>query len=112
MKNFPNILQISYVAQKLYYLEKVEPQPLPSLLLRLEPVQSRLGVVRVMSEQRVPGCVGQRAVIKFLVGANVLSSEIFHRLGNVCLSGVRALEMDTCVCVKTAKASFGLFGNG
>jgi len=32
----------------------VKPQPPPSLLLGLEPVQSCLEVVRVMSEQKVP----------------------------------------------------------
>jgi len=32
-------------------LERVKPQPPPSLLLGLEPVQSCLGVTRVMSEQ-------------------------------------------------------------
>ena len=34
-------------------LERVKPQPPPSLLLGLEPVQSSLGVARVMSEQQV-----------------------------------------------------------
>jgi hypothetical protein len=32
----------------------VKPQPPPSLLFGLEPVQSCLGVARVMSEQKVP----------------------------------------------------------
>ena len=35
--------------QQLYDLERVKPQPPPSLLLGLEPVQSCLGVARVMS---------------------------------------------------------------
>ena len=47
---------------------------------RLEPVQSYLGVARVMSEQKVPRSVEQRIVIKFLVGENVPSAEIHHRL--------------------------------
>ncbi|GBO30218.1 hypothetical protein AVEN_104554-1 [Araneus ventricosus] len=50
-----------------------------SLLLRLEPVQSCLGVARVMSEQKVPRRVEQCIVIQFPVGENVLSSEIHHR---------------------------------
>jgi len=36
-------------AQQLCDLERVKPQPSPSLLLGLEPVQSCLGVARVMS---------------------------------------------------------------
>ena len=59
------------------------------LLLALEPVQSCLGVARVMSEQKVPRSVEQRIVIKFLVGENVPSAEIHHRLqqqyGEECL---------------------------
>ena len=59
------------------------------LLLRLEPVQSCLGVARVMSEQKVPRSVEQRIVSKFLVGENVPSAEIHHRLqqqyGEECL---------------------------
>jgi len=39
--------------QQLCDLERVKPQPPPSLLLGLEPVQSCLGVARVMSEQKV-----------------------------------------------------------
>jgi len=70
-------------------LERVKPQPPPSLLLGLEPVQSYLGVARVMSEQKVPRSVEQRIVIKFLVGENVPSAEIHHRLqqhyGEECL---------------------------
>jgi len=34
----------------------------------------------VMSEQKVPRSVEQRIVIKFLVGENVPSAEIHHRL--------------------------------
>ena len=68
--------------------ERVKPQPPPSLLLGLEPVQSCLGVARVMSEQKVPRSMEQCIVIKFL-GENVLSAEIHHRLqqqyGEECL---------------------------
>ena len=46
------------------HLDRVKPQPPPSLLLGLEPVQSCLGVARVMSEQKVPRSVEQRIVIK------------------------------------------------
>ena len=59
--------------------EREKPQPPPSLLLGLQPVQSCLGVARVMSEQKVPRSVEQRIVIKFL-GENVPSAEIHHRL--------------------------------
>ena len=52
----------------------------PSFLFGLEPVQSCLGVARFMSEQKVPRSVEQRIVIKFLVGENVPSAEIHHRL--------------------------------
>ena len=42
-----------------------------------------------MSEQKVPRSVEQRIVIKFLVGENVPSAEIHHRLqqqyGEECL---------------------------
>ena len=65
--------------QQLCDLERVKPQPPPSLLLGLEPVQSCLGVARAMSEQKVPRSVEQRIVIKFLVGENVPSAEIHHR---------------------------------
>ena len=41
----------SRTVQQLCDLERVKPQPPPSLLLGLEPVQSCLGVARVMSEQ-------------------------------------------------------------
>ena len=44
--------------------ERVKPQPPPSLLLVLEPVQSCLGVARVMSEKKVPRSMEQRIVIK------------------------------------------------
>ena len=70
-------------------LERVKPQPPPSLLLGLETVQSCLGVARVMSEQKVPRSVEQRIVIKFLVEEIVPSAEIHHRLqqqyGEECL---------------------------
>ena len=59
---------------------RVKSQPPPSLLLGLEPVQSCLGVARVMSEHKVPRSVKQCIVIKFLVGENVPSAEIHHRL--------------------------------
>ena len=36
-----------------------------------------------MSEQKVPRSVEQRIVIKFLVGENVPSAEIHHRLKSV-----------------------------
>ena len=65
--------------QQLCGLARVKQQPPPSLLLGLEPVQSCLGVARV-SEQKVPRSVEQRIVIKFLVGENVPSAEIHHRL--------------------------------
>ena len=45
------------VKKQLCDLEGVKPQPPPSLLLGLEPVQSCLGVARVMSEQKVPRSV-------------------------------------------------------
>ena len=61
-------------------LERVKPQPPPSLLLGLQHVQSCLGVARVMSEQTVPRSVEQRIVVKFLVGENVPSAEIHYRL--------------------------------
>ena len=70
----------SRTAQQLCDLERVKPQPPPSLLLGLEPVQSCLGVARVMSEKKVPRSVEQRIVIKFLVGENVPSAKIHHRL--------------------------------
>ena len=77
-------------------LERVKPQPPPSLLLVLEPVQPCLGVARAMSEQKVPRSVEQRIVIKFLVGENVPSAEIHHRLhqqyGEECLSRTRVFE--------------------
>jgi hypothetical protein len=58
----------------------VKPQPPPSLVLGLEPVQFCLGVARVWGEQKVLRSVEQRIVIKFLVGENVPSAEIHHRL--------------------------------
>ena len=44
-------MKTSRTAQQLCDLERVKPQPSPSILLGLEPVQSCLGVARVMSEQ-------------------------------------------------------------
>ena len=62
-------------------MERMKPQPPLFLLLGLEPVQSCLGVARVMSEQKVLRSVEQRIVIKF--------AEIHHRLqqhnGEECL---------------------------
>ena len=75
-------------------LEKVKPQPPPSLLLVLEPVQSCLGVARVMSEQKVPRSVEQRIVIKFLIGENVPSAEI-HQTPTTVWG--RVSLMDPCV---------------
>ena len=42
-------LCVNRTAQQLCDLEREKPQPPPSLLLGLEPVQSCLGVARVMS---------------------------------------------------------------
>jgi hypothetical protein len=53
-----------------------EEPPAPQLLLGLEPVQSCLGVARVMGEQKVLWRVEQRIMIKLLVGENVLATEI------------------------------------
>ena len=71
---------------KLCDLERVKPQPPPSLLLGLDPLQSCLGVARVMSEQKVPRSVEQRIVIKFLVGENVPSvgDTLPHTVVGVC----------------------------
>ena len=81
-------MKTSRTAQQLGDLERVKPQPPPTLLLGLEPVQSCLGVARVMSEQKVPRSVEKRIVIK-LLGENVPSAEIHHRLqqqyGEKCL---------------------------
>ena len=60
-----------------------EAQPPLSLLLGLEPVQSCLGVARVMSEQKVPRSVEQRIVIKFLVGENVPRNLITMRFSTL-----------------------------
>jgi hypothetical protein len=53
-----------------------------------------------MSEQKVPRRVEQRFVIKFLVGENVPSAEIHHRLqqqyGEECLSRTRVSEWCKC----------------
>ena len=58
-----------------------------------KPVQSSLGVARVMSEQKVPWGVEQRIVIKFL-GENDPSAEIHHRLTPTTVWG-RASPTDT-----------------
>ncbi|GBO38803.1 hypothetical protein AVEN_90569-1 [Araneus ventricosus] len=49
-------------------LEKVRPQPPPSLLLELEPAQSCPRFERVLSEQKVPQSVEKRFVTVLLVG--------------------------------------------
>jgi hypothetical protein len=53
-----------------------------------------------MSEQKVPWRVEQRIVIKFLVGENVPSTEIHHRLqqqyGEECLSRTHVFEWCKC----------------
>jgi len=53
-----------------------------------------------MSEQKVPQSVEQRIVIKFLIGENVPSTEIHHRLhqqyGEECLSRTRVFEWCKC----------------
>ncbi|PNF29571.1 hypothetical protein B7P43_G01924 [Cryptotermes secundus] len=53
-----------------------------------------------MSEQKVPRSVEQRIVIKLLVGENVPSAEIHHRLqqqyGEECLSRTRVFEWCKC----------------
>ena len=46
--------------------ERVKSQPPPSLLLGLEPVQSCLGVARVMSEQKVPRSMEFQRTGRFL----------------------------------------------
>ena len=61
----------------------MKPQPPPSLLLGLEPVQSCLVDARVMSEQKVPRSVEQRIPILLLEyvvnfsGRDVFSNEEF-----------------------------------
>ena len=53
-----------------------------------------------MSEQKVPWSVEQHIVIKFLVGENVPSAEIHHRLQQQyveeCLSRTRVFELCKC----------------
>ncbi|KAK7862353.1 hypothetical protein R5R35_006926 [Gryllus longicercus] len=53
-----------------------------------------------MSEQKVPRCVEQRIIIKFLVGENVQPSEILQRLKKQyreeCLSRTRVFEWCKC----------------
>ena len=54
-----------------------------------------------MSEQKVPRSVEQRIVIKFLVGENVPSAEIHHRLqqqyGEECLRSARTHSRRHCM---------------
>jgi len=54
----------------------------------------------VMSKQKVPRSMEQRIVIKFLIGENVPSAEIHHRLqqqyGEECLSWARVFEWCKC----------------
>jgi hypothetical protein len=75
------------------------------LLLGLEPVQSCLLVARVMTEQKVPRSVEQSIVIKFLIGENVPSAEIHHRLQQQyeeeCLSRTR--EFEWCKCFREGR---------
>jgi len=56
-----------------------------------------------MSEQKVPRSVEQRIVIKFLVGENVPSAEIHHRLqqqyGEECLLRRRTTVAEERQCV-------------
>nr|GBO12651.1 hypothetical protein AVEN_271871-1 [Araneus ventricosus] len=47
-------VQTSRPAQQMCDLERVKPLPLPSLRLRLESVQSCLGIARVMRKRKVP----------------------------------------------------------
>jgi len=58
-----------------------------------------------MSEQKVPRSVEQRIVIKFLVGENLPSAEIHHRLqqqyGEECLSRTRVFEW--CKCLRDGR---------
>jgi len=58
----------------------VRPWESEATTSNLPPVQSCLGVARVMSEQKVPRSVEQRIVIKFLFGENVPPAEIHYRL--------------------------------
>ena len=62
-----------------------------------------------MSEQNVPRSVEQRIVIEFLVGENVPSAEIHHRLqqqyGEECL----LRRHSSPYCCRTAAAQCGLF---
>jgi len=83
-------------------LEWVKPQPPPSLLLVLEPVQSCLGVARVMSKQKVRGAWNNAlwsdsslektsCLLKFTTDSNnSMGKNVSH--GPVCLSGVSASE--------------------
>ena len=77
----------------------------------------------MMSEQKVPRSVEQRIVIKFLVGENVPSAEIHHRLqqhyGEECLpdrteqvltrAGGRVEVVASLSQGRTAAAQCGLF---
>ena len=80
--------------QQLCDLERVKPQPPPSLLLGLEPVQSCLGVARVMSEQKVPRSVEQRSVIKSVSYGDTLPHTVvgvcgeFQRTGRFLQRGI------------------------
>ena len=75
-----------------------------------------------MSEQKVPRSVEQRIVTKFLVGENVPSAEIHHRLqqqyGEECLSGTRVFEWFKCFRERVenephdSRPSSRLFGSG
>ena len=52
----------------------------------------------MMTEQKVPRSVEQRIVIKFLVGENVPSAEIHHRLGKSVSYGDTLLHTVVGVC--------------
>ncbi|GBL89686.1 hypothetical protein AVEN_104639-1 [Araneus ventricosus] len=73
-------MQVSRPSQQLCDLETETPLPPSTLLNECQIVQLCLGITRVMSKQKVPRSVGQRIVIKFLVGENGLSFVNHHKL--------------------------------
>ena len=62
-----------------------------------------------MSEQKVPRSVEQRIVIKFLVGENVPSAEIHHRLQQQYGEEWRVEVVASLSQGRTAAAQCGLF---
>ena len=64
----------SRTAQQVCDLERVKPQPPPSLLLGLEPVQSCLGVARVMSNYGYKKKNQSRSYLNHLVYSYILIS--------------------------------------